>query len=126
MVEGLLPLFYAICIEGYTETVVPNYNMSEFRSHFRLSVETSEQLRTFDGRRQSSFCLLFLKRPRREDEVTSLFRFIPCILLALGIQSVYSGIRIATQSNEYSSQGYSIYSYSGIRSIKHTLRQASM
>lgn len=31
-------------IEGYAETVVPNYNLSEFRSHFRISADTFEQL----------------------------------------------------------------------------------
>ena len=34
----------AVRIEGYAETVVPRNNLSEFRSHFRLSVETFEQL----------------------------------------------------------------------------------
>ena len=43
VLEEFLPLFYAtnlfserrkaVRIEGYAETVVPNYNLSEFRSH---------------------------------------------------------------------------------------------
>lgn len=54
VLEEFLPLFYAnnllsewrkaVCIEGYAETVVPNYNLSEFRSHFRISADTFEQL----------------------------------------------------------------------------------
>ena len=54
IIEDFLPLFCgdlcfserrkAVRIEGYAETVVPRYNLSEFRSHFRLSVETFEQL----------------------------------------------------------------------------------
>ena len=47
VLEEFLPLFYAnnllserrkaVRIKGYAETVVPNYNLSEFRSHFRIS-----------------------------------------------------------------------------------------
>ena len=47
VLEEFLPLFYAnnllserrkaVRIEGYAETVVPNYNLSEFRSHFRIA-----------------------------------------------------------------------------------------
>ena len=54
VLEEFLPLFYAnnllserrkaVRIEGYAETVVPNYNLSEFRSHFRISADTFEQL----------------------------------------------------------------------------------
>ena len=54
IIEEFLPLYFAdlffperrkaVCIEGYAETVLPRYNLSEFRSHFRLSVETFEQL----------------------------------------------------------------------------------
>lgn len=54
VLEEFLPLFYAnnllserhkaVRIEGYAETVVPNYNLSEFRSHFRISADTLEQL----------------------------------------------------------------------------------
>lgn len=54
VLEEFLPLFYAnnllsewrkaVRIEGYAETVVPNYNLSEFRSHFRTSADTFEQL----------------------------------------------------------------------------------
>ena len=58
VVDDFLPLFCvsdlffierrkAVRIEGYTENVVPNYNLSEFRTHFRLSVETFEQLHFF-------------------------------------------------------------------------------
>ena len=34
----------AVRIEGYAEAVVPRYDFTEFQSHFRLSVETFEQL----------------------------------------------------------------------------------
>ena len=54
VLEWFLPLFYAnnllsewrkaVLIEGYAETVVPNYNLSEFRSHFRISADTFEQV----------------------------------------------------------------------------------
>ena len=54
VLEEFLPLFYAnnllserrkaVRIEGYAETVVPNYNLSEFRSHFCISADTFEQL----------------------------------------------------------------------------------
>ena len=53
VLEEFLPLFYAnnlserrkaVRIEVYAETVVPNYNLSEFRSHFRISADTFEQL----------------------------------------------------------------------------------
>ena len=47
VLEEFLPLFYAnkllserrkaVRIEGYAETVVPNYNLTEFRSHSRHS-----------------------------------------------------------------------------------------
>ena len=40
----LIPDRRRVRIEGYAETVVPSYSLSEFRGHFRLSVETFEQL----------------------------------------------------------------------------------
>lgn len=53
VVDDFLPLFCvsnlflerrkAVRIEGYTGNMVPNYNLSDFRTHFRLSVETFEQ-----------------------------------------------------------------------------------
>ena len=34
----------AVRIQGYTEEVVPNYSLSTFREHFRLTPETFEEL----------------------------------------------------------------------------------
>ena len=67
VLEEFLPLFYAnnllserrkaVCIEGYAETVVPNYNLSEFRSHFRIS-------KYFDHSRHSPLALSPQSLPR--------------------------------------------------------------
>ena len=73
VVEEFLPLFWAnnllperrkvVRIEGYAEKVVPNYNLSEFRSHFRLSADTFEQLVTenfFAGTWLPTVAILFV------------------------------------------------------------------
>ena len=55
MVEEFLPFFLledkldksrerAVRIQGYAEEVVPNYSLSTFREHFRLTPETFEEL----------------------------------------------------------------------------------
>ena len=55
MVEEFLPFFLledkldksrerAVRIQGYAEEVVPNYSLSTFRGHFRLTPETFEEL----------------------------------------------------------------------------------
>ena len=54
MVEEFLPFFLledkfksrerAVRILGYAEEVVPNYSLSTFREHFRLTPETFEEL----------------------------------------------------------------------------------
>ena len=52
----------AVRTKGYTERVVPNYNFGVFRSHFRLSPETYEELIirfTFSGRHVERFGLTF-------------------------------------------------------------------
>ena len=48
----------AVRSEGYTERAVPNYNFGEFRSQFRLSPKTYEELIitfTFSGRHVERF-----------------------------------------------------------------------